>query len=88
MSNNQRIKLIEECLQNSFQPTQLDIIDDSHKHVGHPGAQSGLGHFKVNIRADAFKDKSPVQAHRMIYAALGDLMKTDIHALSIHLLND
>jgi BolA protein len=87
MSNNSRIKLIEERLTANFNPTRLEVIDESHKHIGHEGAKSGLGHFKVCIAANAFSEKSEIQIHRMIYATLGDLMKTDIHALSIEIIN-
>ena len=83
MTNEQRITLIQTKLENTFQPELLTVIDESHKHVGHEGAKDGRGHFKVIINADAFNDCTPITAHRMIYEALDDLMKTDIHALSI-----
>lgn len=83
MTNEQRVAVITERLTAAFTPSQLNVIDESHKHVGHAGAKTGLGHFKVCIRAAQFSGKSELTVHRMIYAALGDLMKTDIHALSI-----
>ncbi|MFM8486501.1 MAG: BolA family protein [Bacteroidota bacterium] len=53
-------------------------------YAGHAGAiQSGGGHFSVFIVAEAFGGKTMVQRHQMVYRALGDLMKTDIHALMI-----
>jgi BolA protein len=51
-------------------------------HVGHAGAKSG-GHFKLIIISEHFKNKSLIERHRIIYDALGALMKTEIHALSI-----
>lgn len=75
--------MIQEKLTSAFSPTQLDIVDDSHKHAGHEGAKSGGGHFNVIIVSSAFGDKSLLERHRMVYEALGDAMKTDIHALSI-----
>lgn len=78
-----RITAIRESLTAAFAPQQLEIIDDSHKHAGHAGARGG-GHFTVNIVADAFSGKGLVERHRMIYAALSELMQqNEVHALSI-----
>lgn len=76
-------ELIAEQLREAFKPTHLDIIDESHLHAGHAGAQSGKGHYAVTIHSTAFTDKSPIARHRMVYEALGSLMDTHIHALSI-----
>ena len=83
IDNEQRVKDIRAILEKSFQPEALEIIDESHKHAGHAGARSGKGHFDVMIVAAAFSEQNLLQRHRMIYEALGDLMQTDIHALSI-----
>jgi BolA protein len=74
---------MERRLGEALQPTHLAISDDSHKHVGHPGARDGRGHFTVEIESEAFRGRSPVARHRLVYDALGDLMQTDIHALAI-----
>ena len=66
-----------------LEPAQLELIDESHKHVGHEGARDGRGHFRVRIVAAQFEGRAPLARHRLIYAALGDLMQTDIHALAI-----
>ncbi len=79
-----RVEAIRERLTTKLQPTQLDIIDESHLHAGHAGATSGAGHFAITIIADAFNDKSLIERHRLIYLAVNDLMKTEIHALSIN----
>ncbi|HVC37963.1 MAG TPA: BolA family protein [Gammaproteobacteria bacterium] len=68
-------------LDSSFHPSELDIQDDGMQHIGH--AHEGRGHFSVRIVAPAFATQSQLQRHRMIYAALGNLLQTDIHALSI-----
>ncbi len=81
MSNN-RIEMIRQQLEQTLTPQSLEIIDDSHKHVGHSGA-GGMGHFTVHICAAAFEGKTPLQRHRLVYEALAALMQTDIHALSI-----
>jgi BolA protein len=81
---NERVEKIRSALQAALTPVQLDIIDDSAAHAGHAGAiQSGGGHFSAYIVADAFTGKSLVQRHQMVYQALGELMRTDIHALMI-----
>ena len=64
-------------------PTSIELIDDSEKHAGHAGAKGGGGHFQLFIISPLFDGKSSQARHRMIYAALGDMLKTDIHALSI-----
>lgn len=77
-----RVALIRERLTKAFSPSRLDIIDESHLHAGHAGAASGGGHFAVIIVADAFAGHNLLARHRMVYEALGDAMKTEIHALS------
>jgi len=64
-------------------PITLDIIDESHKHAGHAGARDGGGHYVVNIVSAQFVGKNTVARHRMIYSALGEMMKREIHALTI-----
>ncbi len=81
--NEQRIEKIRACLTIALEPAELEITDESHKHAGHAGAQSGKGHFHVRIISDQFRDLSMIRCHQLIYAAIGDLMDTDIHALSI-----
>jgi BolA protein len=78
-----RIEAIRERLTNQLHPTQLDIIDESHLHAGHAGAASGAGHFAVTVITHAFNGKSLVERHRLVYLAVDDLMKSEIHALSI-----
>jgi BolA family transcriptional regulator, general stress-responsive regulator len=77
---------IRSCLQHALAAEILEIVDDGHKHVGHAGARDGRGHFTLRIVATCFRGQAPLARHRMIYAALGELMDTDIHALSIQAL--
>lgn len=77
-----RIERIREAMA-ALQPVTLDVIDDSHKHAGHEGARDGRGHFTVRIVSPVFAGKAPLARHRAIYAALGEMMQTDIHALAI-----
>ena len=60
--------------------------DESHLHAGHAGAASGQSHYRVRIVAEAFRGLSPVARHRLVYAAVDDMLKTDIHALAIEAL--
>jgi BolA protein len=81
---SERVEKIRTTLQEALMPVQLDIVDDSAAHAGHVGAmQSGGGHFSAFIVAEAFVGKTQVQRHQLVYRALGDLMRTDIHALMI-----
>ena len=77
-----RIERIREALA-ALQPVTLDVIDDSHKHAGHEGARDGRGHFTVRIVSPVFAGKAPLARHRAVYAALSEMMQTDIHALAI-----
>jgi BolA protein len=81
--SEQRTAMIRECLERELAPENLEIIDESASHAGHAGAASGGGHFIVHIVADAFRDKTLIQRHRLVYDALGDIMHREIHALSI-----
>ena len=83
MDNSQRLERMQQLIQESLNPTQLEIIDDSHKHIGHAGARDGKGHFTVIIQSEALEGKRMLQQHRAVYNALGDMMETDIHALAI-----
>lgn len=81
--SNDRIARMRDKLEHSFAPSQLEIRDDSHLHVGHAGARHGAGHYTVHIQSQAFAGKKPLESHRMVYAALDDMMGSQIHALSI-----
>ncbi|HZP11431.1 MAG TPA: BolA family protein [Nevskiaceae bacterium] len=81
-----RIERIRAALEKALTPESLAIEDESQHHVGHAGAASGRGHFTVRIVSKAFAGVAPIQRHRLVYAALGALMETDIHALSIQAL--
>ena len=71
----------------ALDPVRLDLRDESAQHAGHAGARpSGGSHWQLTIVSDAFRGKNAVARHRMVYEALGDLMKHDIHALKIEAL--
>jgi BolA family transcriptional regulator, general stress-responsive regulator len=75
-------KLIRERLA-ALKPVTVDLRDESAQHAGHAGAASGGGHWQLTIVSEAFRGRNALARHRMIYEALGDLMKRDIHALKI-----
>ena len=81
--NPQRVERIRALLVEALDPAAIEVVDDSHKHVGHAGARGGQGHFSVDIVSAAFAGKLPLARHRLVYAALGDMLQTDIHALAI-----
>ena len=78
-----RTAMLRERLNRELRPVALEIIDESAKHAGHAGAASGGGHYIVTIVSPAFENKTPIQRHRLVYAAVGDIMHSEIHALSI-----
>ena len=82
MSEN-RLKLIKTVLTENFSPLNLEIIDESDAHIGHAGAKSGKGHFKISIISKDFLGKTLIQRQKLVYNALKNLMETDIHALSM-----
>ena len=78
-----RVQQIREALAGALPATTVELIDDSHLHAGHAGARDGRGHFRLRIVSDAFAGLRPLQRHQLVYRSLGELMRTDIHALSI-----
>lgn len=83
MTPDERAGAIRASLEAAFAPDELEIVDESHLHAGHAGARDGRGHFRVRIRSPRFAGMAPLARHRAVYEALGSLMTTDIHALSI-----
>lgn len=78
-----RIERMRACLMRQLAPSQLAIDDESHKHIGHAGARDGRGHFRVYIVSTAFAGLPLLARHRRVYAALGDMLTSDIHALAL-----
>jgi BolA family transcriptional regulator, general stress-responsive regulator len=71
-------------LNSALSPTRINLVDESEQHRGHGGYNpAGESHFSLTIESRAFAGKSRVGRQRMIYSALGDLMKERVHALSI-----
>ena len=71
-------------LNSSLSPTRIELVDESEQHRGHGGYNpAGESHFSLLIESAAFTGKSRVERQRLVYAALGDLMRERVHALSI-----
>jgi len=81
MVEESMVDKIRQRLIAALAPTELDVLDEGHKHAGH--ANEGKGHFHVRIVSAAFAGQLPLKRHRMVYAALDGLMDQGIHALSI-----
>jgi BolA protein len=75
------IEDIRAKLTAALDPQSLEVIDEGHLHIGHAG--EGSGHFRVRIVSAAFAGKTPIQRHRLVYAAMNDLIGNGIHALAI-----
>jgi BolA family transcriptional regulator, general stress-responsive regulator len=79
----ERVDELKRRLSAGLQPTRLHVSDESDKHIGHEGAQSGLGHFSVLVVSERFNGLPTIRRHQLVYDIVGDMMTTDIHALSI-----
>ena len=67
----------------SLQPENVVLEDESAQHAGHAGAASGGGHFRLTLVSPQFRTLTTLARHRLVYAAMGELMQREIHALSI-----
>jgi BolA protein len=72
-----------EHLLSALEPESIEVIDDSARHIGHAGARDGGGHYQVTVVSPRFAGKSQIERHRMVYEALGPLMRREIHALAL-----
>lgn len=77
-----KVEQLRLALERELAPESLEIVDDSAKHAGHAGAREG-GHFRVSLVSDAFRGRSQLERHRLVYAAVAQLMGQGVHALSI-----
>ncbi|MDO8436957.1 MAG: BolA family protein [Nitrosomonadaceae bacterium] len=76
------IELIRQKLA-TLDPEKIEILDESARHAGHEGAKSGGGHYFLTIVSSKFSGLSAIARHRLVYAALGEMMRKDIHALNV-----
>ena len=71
----------------TLHPSRIELLDESGAHVGHEGARSGGGHYRLTIVSPEFKGMTTLSRHRLVYGALGPLMHREIHALAISALS-
>jgi BolA protein len=83
MRAERRAQHIEHTLRSALRAVHVEVVDDSHRHQGHPGARQGAGHFRVLVVSPEFEGLSRVDAQRLVYAQLQDVMEEDIHALQL-----
>lgn len=76
------LELIRQKL-SVLEPEEVQIVDDSLRHAGHEGAKGGGGHYLLTIVSSKFAGKSALERHRLVYAALHEMMHKNIHALSV-----
>ena len=81
-----REQRLRQLLEARFAPLLLTIEDQSHLHAGHAGAAGGQSHFRVHIVAEAFRGLPALARHRLVYAAVAELLVADIHALKLEAL--
>lgn len=86
MDSNERSQAITSALEQGLDARVVELVDLSDRHAGHAGSEGGGGHFRLVVVSKQFNDTNRVTAQRLVYAALGDLMKTEIHALSMRTL--
>jgi BolA protein len=79
----ERAARIEARLRERLDATDVVVVDESHLHRGHAGAQGGAGHFRVTVASPRFAGLSLVAAQRLVYEAVGEMMGPEIHALAI-----
>ncbi|MFZ6774185.1 BolA family protein [Undibacterium sp. SXout7W] len=83
MSNPNRYDKIITRLKETFDPVVCQLTDDSASHAGHAGASTGAGHYILKIVCQQFEGLNRISRHRLVYDSVGDMMHTEIHALSI-----
>jgi BolA protein len=81
--NAERVRRIEALLRERVGAVRVEVIDESHLHAGHEGARSGAGHFRAHVVSPRFAGLSRVEAQRLVYQALADMIGPDIHALAL-----
>lgn len=78
-----RSERIQARLNATFEPSECQLVDESHLHVGHAGAASGAGHFRLRLVSERFEGLGRLARHRLVYDCLRDMMQNEIHALNI-----
>ncbi len=85
--NNQHLETIRIKLIATFSPLECHLENESALHVGHAGASSGGGHYRLRIVSTAFEGQNRLNRHRLVYDCLAEMMHGEIHALAINALS-
>ena len=85
-AGSHRVTRIEAKLREGLEALHVEVVDESHLHAGHAGAQSGKGHFRVVVVSQRFEGLSRIEAQRLVFTVLEEEMKSEIHALSMRTL--
>jgi BolA protein len=80
---NPRPNRIRERLLATFSPNECQVEDESALHAGHAGAASGGGHYRIRLVSAVFEGKNRLIRHRLVYDCLADMMREEIHALTV-----
>jgi BolA protein len=81
-----RLAWLTDALRRGLEPSHLVVEDESHRHIGHAGAAGGGGHFRALVVSAAFRGRTRVARQRMVYAVLGEAMRSTVHALALRTL--
>lgn len=77
---------IEAKLRTGLEAESVEVVDESHLHAGHAGAQSGKGHYRIRVVSKRFAGLSRIESQRLVFAVLAEEMESDIHALAMQTL--
>jgi BolA protein len=77
---------IEALLREQLAAEHVEVVDESHLHAGHAGAAGGGGHFRAVVVSPRFEGRSLVERQRLVYGALAELLRAEIHALALRTL--
>ncbi len=83
MSDATRATRLHDRLRDGLGAEYVEVRDDGAQHVGHVGAAGGAGHYDVTVVSAQFRDCDALARHRLVYAAVGDLIPDEVHALAI-----
>ncbi len=79
---------IKRRLETELNAQQVEVVDESHLHAGHEGAKDGGRHYRVRLKSERFNGLRTLARHRLVYDALADWMRKEIHALAIDATED
>jgi len=83
VKDDHRVQRIVDLLTTELDAVHVEVEDQSAQHAGHPGARAGGGHYLLQVVSPRFSGLTPLQSQRLVYQALGAMMREDIHALQM-----